>query len=112
MLLNFRAATPSLSMVQLATPLANITANLPSNISEALQLLQKEYDDGDLTEQGLIKRQNIILTPYVNASHKEQSFPSKRKLLSLDERELSDWIDNSKMKQLSLGDDMKRSYKC
>jgi len=79
-------------------------------VSETLQLLQKEYKDGDLTEQGLVKRQNLILLPYTNISYKEERHVVQRKLLSLDETELADWISNSKMKQLSLASDMERLY--
>lgn len=97
--------------MQLATPLTNITANysnLPSNVSEFLQQLQKEYNEGDLTEQGLIKRQSLILLPYTNVSHEEQGHGFQRRLLSLDETELVDWINNSKKKQISLASDMER----
>lgn len=106
MYLNCRSATPSLNTMQVATPLTVNYTSLPANVSEALQMLQKEYDTGDLTEQGLIKRQNLILTPYMNTSAKGHI--TQRKLLSLDETELVEWIGNSKMKQISLADDMSR----
>lgn len=91
--------------------LPNITYNhthLPSNVSEALQQLQREYDDGDLTKQGLVKRQHLILTPYMNMSYEAKGHVIQRKLLSLDETNLADWIRNSKMKQMSLSSDIKR----
>ena len=107
---NYRVATPPLSSVELATPLTNITNHtaLPKNISEALQLLQRDYDIGDLTQQGLVKRQNFILSSYLNMSFEKQGHVSQRKLLSLAETELADWISNSKMKQISLASDMDR----
>ena len=101
-LTNYRSATPSLSPVEAVIPLATNYTKLPANVSEALQQLQREYKDGDLTEQGLVKRQNTIMTPYVT------EHVSQRKLLSMAETELADWINNSKMKQMSLDDDMKR----
>ena len=105
-----RVATPSLSSVEVATPLTNATnyTALPANVSEALQLLQREYDVGDLTRQGLVKRQNFILSSYMNTSFEKQGRASQRKLLSLAETELADWIGNSKMKQISLAGDMER----
>lgn len=108
----YRATTLPLSAVKLSTPIiTNITANytgLPANVSEALQQLQREYDSGDLTEQGLVKRQNLIISSYLNVSHDEQGRVLQRKLLSLDETELADWIMNSKMKQISLANDIDR----
>lgn len=100
----YRLATPRLSPVEAVTPLATNYTKLSANVSEALQQLRREYDNGDLTEQGLVKRQNIIITPYI----KVEEHISQRKLLSLAEEELADWISNSKMKQMSLDDDMKR----
>ena len=107
---NYRLATPSLSSVELATPLTNTTnyTALPANISEALQQLQREYNVGDLTQQGLLKRQNGILSSFLNMSVEKQGRVSQRKLLSLAETELAGWISNSKMKQMSLADDMDR----
>lgn len=107
---NNRVATPSLNSVELAMPLTNATNHsaLPANISEALEQLQREYDVGDLTQQGLIKRQNLILSSYMNAPFEKQGHASQRKLLSLAETELADWIGNSKMKQISLASDMER----
>ena len=111
-LLMYRATTLPLSAVKLSTPIiTNITANytgLPANVSEALQQLQREYDSGDLTEQGLVKRQNLIISSYLNVSHDERGHVLQRKLLSLDETELADWIMNSKMKQISLANDIDR----
>ena len=106
----YRVATPSLSSMELATPLTNITNHsaLPANISEALKQLQRDYDAGDLTQQGLVKQQNFILSSYTNASFEKQEHVSQRKLLSLAETELADWIGNSKMKQISLAGDMER----
>lgn len=108
-----RATTLPLSAVKLSTPIiTNITANytgLPANVSEALQQLQREYDSGDLTEQGLVKQQNLIISSYLNVSHDERGRVLQRKLLSLDETELADWIMNSKMKQISLANDIDRA---
>lgn len=90
--------------MEVATPLTTNYTNLPANVSEALQLLQIEYDNGDLTEQGLVKRRNAIMAPYLPV----EDHVSQRKLLSLAEAELADWISNSKKKQMSLDGDMKR----
>lgn len=89
--------------------LANISTNitgLPDNITEALHQVEKEYTIGDLTHQGLLRRQHILLAPFINKSH--ENHITGRRLLSLDDQQLADWIADSKRKQLSLDGDMKR----
>ena len=89
--------------------LANISTNitgLPNNITEALSQLEKEYTIGDLTHQGLLRRQHILLAPFINESHENHVIG--RRLLSLDDQQLADWVADSKRKQLSLDGDMKR----
>ena len=105
---NCRLATPSTSTVELAIPLTINTTELPANVSERLEQLQKEFDDGDLTEQGLVKRRNVVLSSYLNTSSEKQSHLSQRKLLAVADTELADWIGDSKMKQSRLTNDMKR----
>ncbi|XP_065898347.1 N-acetylglucosamine-1-phosphotransferase subunits alpha/beta-like [Dysidea avara] len=90
--------------------LANISTNitgLPNNITEALSQLEKEYTIGDLTHQGLLRRQHILLAPFINESHENHVIG--RRLLSLDDQQLADWVADSKRKQLSLDGDMKRA---
>ena len=77
-------------------------------MSVKLEQLQKEFDDGDLTEQGLVKRQNMVLSLYLNMSAELQGHVSQRKLLAVADTELADWIGDSKMKQLRLTNDMER----
>ena len=106
------------------------TSELPVEVLASVQMLEKEYRDGYLTERGYLKRKAQLLEPFLNGAtqgylpggttpipytaassplpHGEVFQARRLQQVSEEEVELADYISEAKRKELRREGDMNR----